>query len=350
MRPLWWGFAFVSVRNYVYDLLENHQTIVKNDTTQALLKYANIIDWLLIVLIVANALAVILESVDSIYYRHHFYFVVFECVSVAVFVAEYLARFWSIAEQNPSKAWRIRLRWATGFGAMIDLLAIVPAILPSLIGVDLRFLRVLRLVRLLKLTRYFESLRILLVVIDQQKSSFAAVVFILSLLIVLSSSLIYLAEYESQPQAFNSIPHAMWWAVVTLTTVGYGDVTPMTPWGKFLGALITILGVGLAALPAGILATGLSRELAHQHTKRLDELYERYLALELSDLYNTAQMDKMADALGIDRQHREQVLGQVVREKRLLAKEQELAQKEQALSQHRFCPYCGRGVHFGDKK
>ena len=156
---------------------------------------------------------------------------------------------------------RVRWKYVTSGAAIIDLLAILPAYINFFVHIDLRFLRILRLLRLLKLTRYFISLQILLRVIEREKGSFQAVIFILVIMIVMAAAGIYVVEGRAQPDVFSSIPASMWWAVVTLTTVGYGDVTPITPLGRFLGALITILGVGLAALPAGILANGLANEL-----------------------------------------------------------------------------------------
>ena len=142
------------------------------------------------------------------------------------------------------------------------------------------------MLRLLKLTRYFVSLQILLRVIEREKGSFQAVIFILSIMIVMSAAGVYVVESKAQPEAFSSIPASMWWAVVTLTTVGYGDVTPITPWGRILGALITILGVGLAALPAGILATGLANEL---------EQRKQHLGLKFRELLQNSEIDLLND-------------------------------------------------------
>ena len=182
--------------------------------------------------------------------------------SIVIFSFEYLLRIWSAAEHEPFEpAWKNRLKWVQSGGAVIDLLAILPAYINFFVPIDLRFLRILRLLRLLKLTRYFVSLQILLRVIEREKGAFQAVIFILSIMIVMAAACVYMVENKAQPEVFNSIPASMWWAVVTLTTVGYGDVTPITPLGRALGAVITILGLGLAALPAGILATGIANEL-----------------------------------------------------------------------------------------
>jgi len=254
------------IRRMVYDVLQNDD----HDTT--LSRY---VDYFLIFLIMTNVAAVIAESVDQWYYPYQSYFDGFENFSIVVFSIEYLLRFWSVAEAKPDNTtWRQRFNWMRSPSALVDLIAIAPAFFNFFVTIDLRFLRILRLFRILKLTRYFASLRILLVVISKERGSFQAVIFILIIMIVTASSGIYLVENHAQPEEFESIPKAMWWAVVTLTTVGYGDVIPVTMAGKILGAIITILGVGLAALPAGILATGLANEL----NQRREELEQNFRA------------------------------------------------------------------------
>ncbi|MDO4896676.1 MAG: ion transporter [Moraxella sp.] len=327
----------MSIRHTLYVLLERHDWQNKHPTR--LDRLAKMADWALIILILSNAIAVILESIDSIYYPHQTYFYYFELFSVFIFATEYLIKLWTIAEKNSPKSWKTRLKWLFSFNAIIDLLAILPLLL-QMTGTDLRFLRAFLLLRLFKLTRYFESLRILLVVIEKERGSFWTVIFILMLLIFLSASGIYLMEYNAQPTEFNSIPHAMWWAVVTLTTVGYGDVTPITPLGKLLGAFITVLGVGITTLPAGILATGLTCELENQKQISLYQLYDELMALPLSDLYDNDKINAIADNLHINRKNRQKTLTQVLREKRLLAKEKELNEKEKSLNKKCFCPHC----------
>src|SRR5690606_24464617 len=185
--------------------------------------------------------------------------------------------------------WRQRWDCLNSPSALIDIIAVAPAFLNFFVSNYLRFLRILRLFRILKLIRYFASLRILLVVISKEKGSFQAVLFILIIMIVTASSGIYLVENHAQPEEFESIPKAMWWAVVTLTTVGYGDVTPITNAGKILGAIITILGVGLAALPAGILATGLANELS-QRREELEQDFRGQLVDSDFDLVQNQMM------------------------------------------------------------
>lgn len=244
--------AWYTLRKFVYDNLHNEDY----ETW-----FSRAINFSLIFLIIGNVVAVLLESINDVYKAYQLYFDAFEDFSIIVFTVEYILRFWSVAEKEPfDSEWRVRWKYVTSGAAIIDLLAILPAYINFFVHIDLRFLRILRLLRLLKLTRYFISLQILLRVIEREKGSFQAVIFILVIMIVMAAAGIYVVEGRAQPDVFSSIPASMWWAVVTLTTVGYGDVTPITPLGRFLGALITILGVGLAALPAGILANGLANE------------------------------------------------------------------------------------------
>jgi voltage-gated potassium channel len=221
---------------------------------------------------------------------------------------------------------------------LIDLVAIAPAFLNFFVTIDLRFLRILRLFRILKLTRYFASMRILLVVISKEKGSFQAVIFILIIMIVTASSGIYLVENHAQPEEFESIPKAMWWAVVTLTTVGYGDVTPITNAGKILGAIITILGVGLAALPAGILATGLANELAQRRDELEQNFREQLIESDFDLVQNQAMIDKIRRELGLDREQAQDIVLQVLREQELERREKEVSKAKN------FCPHCGEAL------
>jgi voltage-gated potassium channel len=135
--------------------------------------------------------------------------------------------------------------------------------LPS-IPIDLRFLRALRLFRIFriaKLGRYSSSVRLIGKVLSQKREELIVTGMIMGLLVVVSSSFMYFAENEAQPDKFPDIPSSMWWAIVTLTTVGYGDVHPVTPLGRVFAAIIAMLGIGMFALPAGILGASFMEEL-----------------------------------------------------------------------------------------
>lgn len=254
-----------------------------------------ILEITLITLISINVAAVILETVDSIYFRWQGIFDTFEAISLTVFVVEYLARLWS-APENPEM--RSRWRWALTPSALIDFIAIAPAILVLFFPIDLRILRAFRMMRLLKLTRYSPALGMLTAVFEEEAGAFFAGFFILLLMLLFASSGAWLAEHTAQPEAFGSIPAAMWWAVATLTTVGYGDVTPITVGGKIFGALITVLGIGMAALPAGIIASGMNDQL---HRRRLD--LERQFRLALRDGFmchnEEAEIEAVRKELGL---------------------------------------------------
>ncbi len=152
--------------------------------------------------------------------------------------------------------------------AIVDLLAIAPFYLPMLIPVDLRFLRALRLfriLRVLKIGRYSEAMRLFGKVLKAKRAELVTAVFVLVVLLIISSSILYYVEHGVQPDKFTNIPEAMWWGTVTLTTVGYGDIYPVTPAGKLLAALISLMGIGLFALPAGLLSAGFIEEIRKKH-------------------------------------------------------------------------------------
>ena len=239
-------------------------------------------DLFLSILIVVNLIAICLETIDSLYVEYKTIFVAVELVSVSIFSIEYALRIWSrpVAPDEYGKtASSKRLGYIFGFTGIIDLLAILPSILPLLLGgVDLRWLRILRLMRLLKFSHYSSALEDLFSAVQHERRSFAATLYLLILAILISSSLIYVFEQNVQPEHFGSIPDAMWWTVVTLTTVGYGDIVPMTVAGKLVATLTALMGVCVVALLTGIVATGFT----HQVSMRRNQL-EAEITSALSD-------------------------------------------------------------------
>ncbi|QOI97652.1 MAG: ion transporter [Flammeovirgaceae bacterium] len=224
-----------------------------------------IFEYLLILIILLNIVAVVAASVPSLEKQYSELFTDFEIFSVAFFTLEYIARLYAIVE-NPKFSHPLygRLRYARTTMAIVDLLAFLPFYL-TFLPLDLRFLRIFRLMalfRMFKITRYMQAMNIFKRVIAERKEqlvlSFIFIIFIL----VIISFFMHLAEREAQPDKFGSIPEAMWWGMATLTTVGYGDVVPITPLGKVLGGLFAIAGVAFLALPAGILSSGFF-ELLH---------------------------------------------------------------------------------------
>jgi len=215
-------------------------------------------------LIFLNVIAVIVGSVQSVQKRWGTFLDVFKIVSVIVFTVEYVARLWSctVARRFAGRI-RGRVRFALQAMSIIDLLAILPFYLPFF-GIDLRSLRVLRLLRVLrvaKVGRYYSSLNLIKRVVQSKKEELVLTSAVMGLLLVVSSSLVYYCENAAQPEKFTSIPATMWWAVATLTTVGYGDMCPVTLLGKFFASIIAILGIGMFVLPTGILGAGFVEEI-----------------------------------------------------------------------------------------
>ena len=234
------------------------------------------IDSFIIVLIALNVLMVIMETEESISGNYHQAFHLFEFFSTIIFSCEYLVRIW-IADLDPryQKYGRFgsRLRYILSFMAMIDLIAILPFYLRT-IQMDLRIaraIRLLRLVRILKIGRYAHAVTTLSRVFARKKEELAISTFVTVMILILCSSAMYFIEHEAQTEAFRSIPAAMWWAIVTLTSVGYGDISPVTPVGKFVGAIICMVGVLLVAIPTGILASGFAEEIEDQKAKDREE-------------------------------------------------------------------------------
>ncbi len=226
-----------------------------------------IFELILILTIILNIVAIVIDSIPHLHEQYAIVFDDFEIYSVVFFSLEYIARIYSIVE-DPKYAdpVRGRLRYMRSPIAIIDLLSILPFYL-KFVSLDLRFLRIFRLMalfRMFKIARYMHAIKIFRMVLKDRKEQLVlSFIFILFILVVISFIMFY-AENEAQPDKFSSIPAAMWWGIATLTTVGYGDVVPVTNLGKFLGGIFAIAGVGLLALPAGILSSGFFEML---HTK-----------------------------------------------------------------------------------
>lgn len=295
--------------------------------------WGQFVEFLLIALIIANIVAISLETVPSLDAVYGNSFRLFENISIGIFTVEYIARLWVAPEGDKDRSpTRARLAHARTPMALVDLLAILPAYLHIFfVPLDLRMLRVLRLLRIFKLTRYSTALSMLLDVLREESRSFLAAISILAVLMVLAASGAWLAEHRAQPEAFGSIPAAMWWAMATLTTVGYGDVTPITVLGKVFGGVVTLIGVGMAALPAGILATGLAD---HLHRRREDLKTQFRIALEDGhiDIHEARELEDLRIRLGISANMAHKILHKV-----------QVAQLSKAQAQKKpcTCPHCG---------
>lgn len=309
-----------AIRQRVADILEAKRT---NDTTSV------IFDWFLIVLILLNVIAVVVSTVAPIQQQFKHPLFVFEVFSVSVFTVEYLLRLWSVVDlqKNGLANWKTRLKYLISPMALIDLAAILPFYLGLFIGLDLRFLRIIRLIRVAKLGRYSSAMQILFQVFKEEYKVLVAALFLLLVLMLIASSGIYLIEQHVQPDAFGSIPQAMWWAMATLTTVGYGDVTPITPLGKFFGGTITVISMAMVALPAGILASSFSE----QFRKRRDKFRTKVKAF-LADGVITGreleELESLRKTLGMGREDAEQLFSL-------------LNSKRKAPKDHS-CPHCGK--------
>ncbi len=226
----------------------------------------------IVCLILLNVSAVVLESVDQIHLRFAKEFWLFEVFSVAVFTLEYVARLWACVESPQYHKPIIgRIKYAFRLMSVFDLLTILPLYLPMLFGMDLRFLRavrMLRIFRLVKVGRYYTSLNLIVRVFRSRREELIMTSCVMLVLLLISSCLMYYCEREAQPDKFPHIPAAMWWSVATLTTVGYGDIFPITGVGKFLASIIAVLGVGMFALPAGIVGSGFVEEIQRHKHKR----------------------------------------------------------------------------------
>ena len=246
---------YEKIKYHVYDIL------VETDDGEVV---DRVIAIMLMILILINTVTVVLETVEEINYVYGSLFHAVEVVSVGIFSLEYLLRLW-VAPLDPRYSGRFgRVRYAFSLMAIIDLLSILPTLLPMFFHFDLRFIRFLRLFRLFrlfKLSRYVRSLTTFDDVIRARKEQLAVTLVTISMMLLVASSIMYLLEHEAQPDKFPHIPAAMWYGVVTLTTIGYGDVYPITPLGKLVGGFIGFLGIGLFALPAGILASGFAEEI-----------------------------------------------------------------------------------------
>jgi voltage-gated potassium channel len=255
-------------RRRLYEILE------KGEDTDA---YSLWVDRFFTLLVLLNIAAVIAESVPSIFLEYEAWFHQFEVFSVVVFTAEYALRLWTAPERLQLSPAGERKRYVLSFYGWVDFFAILPFYLQLVFpGADLRVLRVLRLIRVLKLSHYSSAIEDLFEAIRAEKRSFIATLYILLIVILLSSSLMYFAEHDAQPEKFATIPHSIYWAVITLTTVGYGDVSPVTPIGQALSLFTAFMGVCTVAMLTGIVASSFANQMARRRVIYEEELRAAY--------------------------------------------------------------------------
>jgi len=284
---------------------------------------------LLIGLIIANVAAIVMSSVAAIGERYRGWFELFEWFSVLLFTLEYLTRVWAAVERDDGHyktPIRGRIRYMLSPLALIDLLAILPFYLAFLVPVDLRFMRIFRLFMIFKLTRYHASMSLLVRVLRNEAGPIAAALFVLATLLMVAASFAFIAEHEAQPQVFASIPDAMWWAIVTMTTVGYGDMVPVTPIGKLIGGVIAVIGLGMVALPAGLLAAGFSEQL-HQRKRAFEDEVHRMLDDGVISVDEGDRLEAIRDRLGLTDQQAGEIMHLIKRRQGAV-----------------ICPHCGHSL------
>ena len=309
----------IRLRHKAYRLLEDHPRSI----------WGRLIHFGLPTLIVLNVLAVIFESVESWSVVHGPIFHAFDTISVFLFTIEYLIRLWTAVDlPNPRfqhPVWG-RLRWAVTASAIIDLLTIAPFYIGIVVDVDLRVLRVLRILRILKLSRYSLALTVIVDVIRQELRSIGAMLIVFAVVVILAGSLVYLAEHHAQPDVFRDIPSSLWWAVVTITTLGYGDMVPVTVMGKILASLTAVTGLGMIALPSGFLASGFAEQLRMRR--------EEYRTL----------VDDVLDKKGQIGLNQRRALDDARRALNLTEEEAVEILHNEVAGGHKVCPHCGHSV------
>jgi voltage-gated potassium channel len=243
------------VRRILYELLEQGPVGERR---------SRLVSRLIILVIIVNLVAAALETVPSLEAEYGRWLRAIEWLSLVTFSAEYLARLWVAVEHAPFRhlpPWRARLRFAASAAGLVDLLAVLPFWLGLFLAADLRFLLVFRIVRFLKLARYSPAMRSLVEVLYRERRALFGCLVILVAVTMLAASLMHLTERHVQPDKLGTIPDAMWWAIVTLGTIGYGDVVPVTVLGKLIAAGTIVAGFVMVALPVGIIATAFSEQI-----------------------------------------------------------------------------------------
>lgn len=252
------------IKSRIFEII---QTANDNDIA------SKIFDIFIIALIIVNVITVIADTF-SLPATVSTIFDYIETVSVIIFTIEYILRVWTADLLYPNLSpIKSRLRYIISFKAIIDLLAILPFYLPFFIPVDLRVLRVIRIIRLFrlfKINRYTNALSTIVNVFKNKASELISSMFVVLLLMIIASVLMYNVENPVQPEKFNNALSGLWWAVATLTTVGYGDIYPITAAGKVLSAIIALLGIGLVAVPTGIITSGFSEQISNSKDNKSD--------------------------------------------------------------------------------
>jgi voltage-gated potassium channel len=285
-------------------------------------KYSHFVEVFIALLVVANVIGIILESVPEIHEQFAAEFHAFDVFSVAVFSIEFVMRVWSYSEKytldNSGTAWQGRKEYLFSFYGIIDFVSTVPFYLQLLFpGADLRVLRMFRLMRIFKLSRYNSAFEDMVAAVKAEKDSFSSAVFLLFISCLLFSSLIYIIEGHVQPEVFPSIPAAMHWFVITIVS-GWGNVDPVTFVGSILVILTQILSIALAAILTGVVATAYTAQV-----ERRQALYEMEVRSVLADGVVTeeeqAKLKMMQAKLGMSDEQVQSIVNQMEEEKHIAA-------------------------------
>lgn len=276
------------------------------------------IDSLIILCVLVSVVSIVLETVPEMHALFAAQFHALELFTVTVFTLEYLGRVYGCCElPRYADPVRGRLRYMVSIPALIDLVAILPFFIGLLIGhlFDLRFFRVFRLSRLLKLSRYTGTLNTLFKAVQREQRVLFASAFMMVLLVILTASLGYELEHAAQPDKFESIPASMYWAVITLASVGYGDISPVTPLGRAMTAVISLLGIGIFAIPAGLMASAFTDQLRIDRETFENEFREA-LAKGAISLADQHALSAEAERLHLSKQDVDRIMYKVKQELR----------------------------------
>ena len=267
-------------------------------------------------LVIVNIISITLESVPWIYAAHKSLFTWIEIISVGIFTIEYLCRVWVAptkisGPRNFASACKSRAKYMLSFSGLVDLLSILPFYLRSFFPfLDLRILRALRLLRILKLSHYNSAMEDLFEAIFEERRSFYAASYLFAILFILSSTLMYFAEYRTHPTGFQSIPDSMYWALITLTTVGYGDITPITITGKLIAVGSAILGVIVVAIITGIVASSFNAQMERRNIIFEDQVRKALLD-GILDNAEKADLERLRKQFGMSKRRADALIDQV---------------------------------------
>ena len=268
---------------------------------------SKICDNFLVFLVISSIFSVILGSVPEIDVKYSLELRLFEIVTVLIFTVEYLLRLW-VAPIKYEQSKRPKIKYIFSFYGIVDLAAILPFYISLFgFGVDLRVLRAARLLRILKISHYNTALQDLALAIYDERKSFVSAIYIFTVALLITSSLIFFAENSRQPEDFRSIPDAIWWSLITLTTVGYGDVSPITPIGKIIGAITALLGVCTVALLTGIVGNAFSAQLSRKRSEFRSEVLRALQDGVITDVEHE-YLDKLRDEFNMSKQHARSIL------------------------------------------